>query len=226
MLQAGRYRGINEFKGGYQLSNNLVKDENGDLLADSHNILNRQKNYISHLLNVHNVSDIRHIEVHTAEPLVPGTSHIEVEIPIAKLKKYISPGCDQIPAELIQAGGKILLSAIHKFINSVSNKEELPDQWKESIIVPVHKRVYRGISLLSSSYNILSDSLLSRLSPYMMKLFGDHQCRFRHNRSTTDQIFCICQILEKKWEHNETVQGSVVQYSHTVWGTHDTSQVD
>jgi hypothetical protein len=45
------YKGINEFKRGYQLRNNLVKDENGDLLADSHNILNRWKNYFQ-LLNV------------------------------------------------------------------------------------------------------------------------------------------------------------------------------
>jgi hypothetical protein len=30
---------------GYQPRNNLLKDENGDLLADSHNILNRWKNY-------------------------------------------------------------------------------------------------------------------------------------------------------------------------------------
>jgi hypothetical protein len=131
---------------------------------------------------------------------------------IAKFKKYKSPGCDQIPAELIQAGGKILPSAIPKLMNSVWNKEELPDQWKESIIVLVHIKSdktncnnYRGISLLSTSYNILSDSLISRLSPFTMKLFGDHQCRFQHNRSTTDQIFCIHQILEKKWEYNETV---------------------
>jgi hypothetical protein len=80
------YRGINEFKMGYQPSNNLVKDENGDLLADSHNILNRWKNYFSQLLNVHNVSDVRQIEVHMAEPLVPGPSHLEVEIAIVKLK--------------------------------------------------------------------------------------------------------------------------------------------
>jgi hypothetical protein len=41
------YREINEFKRGYQLRNNLVKDENGDLLVDSHNILDRWKNYFS-----------------------------------------------------------------------------------------------------------------------------------------------------------------------------------
>jgi hypothetical protein len=39
------YRGINEFKRGYQPRNDLVKDENGGLLADSHGILNRRKNY-------------------------------------------------------------------------------------------------------------------------------------------------------------------------------------
>jgi hypothetical protein len=75
--------------------------------------------YFSHLLNVHNVSDVRQREVRTAEPLVPGPSRLEVEIVIAKLKKYKSPGSDQIPAELIQAEGEMLLSAIQKLINSV-----------------------------------------------------------------------------------------------------------
>jgi hypothetical protein len=81
----------------------------------------------------------------------------------------------------------------------------LPDQWKESIIVPIHKKGdksdcnnYRGISLLSTSYKILSNILLSRLVPYTDEIIGDHQCGFRRNRSTTDQIFCIHQILETK----------------------------
>jgi hypothetical protein len=56
-----------------------VKDENCDLLAGSHNILNRWKNYFSQLLNVHGVSDVRQIEIHTAEPLVPDPTHFEVE---------------------------------------------------------------------------------------------------------------------------------------------------
>jgi hypothetical protein len=103
------YRGINEFKWGYQPRNNLVKDENGVLLADSHNILNRWKSYFSQLLNVRNVCEVRQIEVHTAEPLVPGPGHLEVETAIAKLKKYKSPDSDKILAELIQAGCKTLL---------------------------------------------------------------------------------------------------------------------
>jgi hypothetical protein len=70
---------------------------------------------------VQNVNYIRQIEVHTSEPLVPGPNRLEVEIAIAKLKKYKSPGSVQIPAELIQAGGEMLLSAIHELINSIWN---------------------------------------------------------------------------------------------------------
>jgi hypothetical protein len=74
---------------------------------------------VSQLLNVHNVSDVRQIEVHMAEPLVPGPSRLEVEIAIAKLKMYKSPGSDQILAELIQAGGEILLSTFHRLQESL-----------------------------------------------------------------------------------------------------------
>jgi retron-type reverse transcriptase len=91
------------------------------------------------------------------------------------------------------------------------NKEEVPHQWKESI-VPIHKKGgktkcsnYRGISLLPASYKMLSNIFLSRLSPYADEIIGDHQCGFRRNRSTTDQIFYSRQILEKKWEYNDTV---------------------
>jgi hypothetical protein len=82
-----------------------VKNKNGDLLAESKNILNKLKNHLSQILNAPMVSDIRQLEIHTAEPLVPDPSRFEVEIDIAKLKNYESSGSDQIPAELIQAAG-------------------------------------------------------------------------------------------------------------------------
>ena len=51
----------------------------------------------------------------------------------------------------------------------------------------------------------MSNILLSRLTPYAEEVIGDHQCGFRRNRSTTDHIFCIRQILGKKWEYNEAL---------------------
>jgi hypothetical protein len=77
-----------------------VKDGNGNLFSDSHKNL---KSYFSQLLNVQRVSDIRYIEIHTAEPLVSDSSPFEFEIVVATLKRYKSPGNDEIPAELIQA---------------------------------------------------------------------------------------------------------------------------
>ena len=89
----------------------------------------------------------------------------------------------------------------------------MPEEWKESIIVPIHKKGdktdcnnYRGISLLPATYKILSNILLSRLIPYAKEIIRDRQCGFRRNRSTIDHIFCICQVLEKKWEYNEIYQ--------------------
>jgi hypothetical protein len=81
------YRGINEFMRGYQSRSDLMKDENGDLLADSHNILNRWK-YFYQLFNVRRHNDIRQTEIHTAEPLVPDRRPFKVEIVTAKQKKH------------------------------------------------------------------------------------------------------------------------------------------
>jgi hypothetical protein len=90
-----------------------VNDENGCLLADSQNILNIWKNYFPQLMNVHSVSDIRQIEIHILEPLVRGPSCLEAEIALAKLRTYKSPDNDRIVAELIPAGCKTILPAIH-----------------------------------------------------------------------------------------------------------------
>jgi hypothetical protein len=118
---------------GYQPRNNFVKDENGDMLADSHNISNRWKNYYSQLLNVYNVSDVRQIKIHTAETSAPGPSRLKVAIAIAKLNKY----------KLYQFTKRVI-----KLTNN-----------------------YCGISLLSTSHKILSNNLLSRLSPYIGEIF-------------------------------------------------------
>jgi hypothetical protein len=199
------YRGINEFKKGYRPIINIIKDENGNLLADPQNVLNRWKNFFNQVLNVHGVHDVRQMDIHTAEPLVSEPSLVEVEIAIGKLRSYKSPGTDQILTELIKAGGETLYSEIHRLICSIRNKEELPQQWKESIIVPIYKKDdktdcnnYRGISLLSAAYKILSNIFLARLTSYVSEVIGDHQCGFPRNGSTMDQIFYIRQILEKK----------------------------
>jgi hypothetical protein len=162
---------------------------------------------------------VRQTEMHTAEPFVPVPSTSEVEIAIGKMKRYKSPGVDQIPVELIQTAGETLHLEIHKLVKSIWNKEELPHPWKKSIVVPVHENgdkadcsKYRGIYLLSTSYKILSNILLARLTPYADEIIGDHECGFQHNRSMTGQIFYTWQIPKKKWEYTGTVHQPFIDF--------------
>ena len=148
--------------------------------------------------------------IQTAEPLVPESIAFEVEGGAEKLQSHKSPGTDQIPAELIEAGRRTIRSELHKLFNSIWNNKEL-QQWKELIIVHIHKKGdetdcgnYRGLSLLPITYKILTNILLWKWTPYAEEIIGN-QCQFQRNRSNTDHIFCIRQIREKKWEYNEAV---------------------
>jgi hypothetical protein len=79
---------------------------------------------------VHSVSDVRQLEIHTAELLAPGPSHLQVEITTTKLEKYKS----QVVIKFWQNW------FMQEVKDSIWNKEELPDQWKECIIVPIYKK--------------------------------------------------------------------------------------
>jgi hypothetical protein len=84
---------------------------------------------------------------------------------------------------MIKAGGRTIRYETHKLFNSIWNEEELPEEWKESIIVPlkgdkIGSSNYRVISLLPTACKTLSNILLSRLTPYVEKIIGHHQCGF------------------------------------------------
>jgi len=88
---------------------------------------------------------------------------------------------------LIKVGVRTICSEIHKLINLIWNKEELPGECKELIIVPIYKKDYKtdcnnytGISLSSTTYKILYNILLSRLTPFAEEIIGDQQCGFWH----------------------------------------------
>jgi len=150
----------------------LLKDENGDVLTDSDNILNKVKNYFCQIQDVNGVNDVRQTEIHTAEPLVdePNLSRFK----LLEMKRYKSQGANQTPAEPIKAGGETRSSETHTLIDFIWNKEELSQKWKESIAIHVYKTDRktdcsncRGVTLLPTTYKILSNILLSRFAPYV-----------------------------------------------------------
>jgi hypothetical protein len=90
------------------------------------------------------------------------------------------------------SGGKTLCPGNDKLLNFICKKEELPEQWMESIIINIYKKAnktycsnYGGISPLSTTHTILSSIYLSRLARYVDEITGNHQCGVACTKSTT-----------------------------------------
>ena len=87
--------------------------------------------------------------IHTAEPVVPGPSTFAVEAVIEKLKRHKSPGIDQIPAELIKAGGRTIHSEIHELINSICNKRNcLRSGRSRSFYLSIRRAIKQTVGLI------------------------------------------------------------------------------
>ena len=180
------YRGISDFRKGYQPRTNIVKNEKGDLVADSHRIMARWRNHFSQLLNVHEVNVVRQTETHTAEPLEPELSAFDFELAIEKLKSHRSPGTAQIPALLKQGVKKFALRSIkllilfgirRKYVRSGRSRSQYL-----SIIGGIKQTVVIFYFILlfpiTTKCKILSSILLSLLTPYAEEIIGDHQYGF------------------------------------------------
>jgi hypothetical protein len=141
------------------------------------------------LLNVHRVTDVKLIEIHTAELLIPHSTHFEIEIAATKLKRYELPGSGQIPAEIIQAGDEILYSKIHKLINYIWNKEDLPDH-KENISRESH--YVSSLAPWPSASNELYTLVLLRLCA-SFEVFVVQQ--FLHEANMSQYIIIIISVI-------------------------------
>ncbi|KAI8121895.1 Craniofacial development protein 2 [Lucilia cuprina] len=140
--------------------------------------------------------------------------YMEVRMAISRLKNNKSAGGDGLPA-----GGEELVRCIHQLLCRIWCEENMPDEWNLSVLCPIHKKGdptvctnYRGISLLSNAYKILSGVICDRLKPYTNNLIGKYQCGFRPGKSTIDQIFTLRQLLEKTMERKIDTHHVFVDY--------------
>jgi hypothetical protein len=175
------YRGISDFKKGYQPRTNILQDVKCDLVTDFRSILARQRKHFLRVFNVRGINDVRLTDIQTAEPLVPEPSAFEIELAIEKRKRHKSPGVDQIPAELIKVCSRTIHSEIHKRIDFIWNKGKLPEEKNESIILQIYTKSdktgcsnYRVVLFSSTTYTIVSNNLLSRLTLHAEEIIGDH----------------------------------------------------
>ena len=117
---------------------------------------------------------------------------------------------DNIPAELVQAGGEALINALTVICNKIWQTGEWPSSWTQSLIITILKKGnlrhcdnYRTISLISHSSKVMLKIILNRLKPQAEKIIAEEQAGFRAGRSTIDQIFNLRILCEKHLQHQQ-----------------------
>ena len=205
------YRKLNSSRKGFDPRVTMIRDHDGNILTDVKSILRRWQEHFDKLLNGDATLDPPPEVEHFPEDgkWIDPPTYGEVKKAIASLKNNKAAGPDSIPAELFKHGGEKLVDVLHNVIVRVWQSEILPTEWMNGALCPLHKKGdklccsnYRGICLLNTAYKVFARLLYTRLEPYAEDCTGDYQAGFRADRSTSDQIFAIRQILQKTREFN------------------------
>ena len=149
--------------------------------------------------------------------------HEEVEIAVASLKKEKSVGVDNIPAELVQAGGETMIDVLIEICYRIWRTGE----WTQSLVITLPKKGnlqlcqnYRTISLISHSSKVMLKVILNRLIPQAEEIIAEEQIGFRAGRSTTEQIFNLRILCEKNLQHQQNLYHVFIDFKTTfdrVW---------
>ncbi|KAL2090150.1 hypothetical protein ACEWY4_014838 [Coilia grayii] len=192
------YRGLNPLRS--KDGKTLLKDESG--------ISSRWEEHFRELLNRNTTVELETINQIPQRPIMehlddPPTES-EVLDAIRRLNNNKASGPDGIPAEILKQGGPKLLSHIHSLLAKIWEKEKIPAELRDALIITIFKKGdkadcgnYRGISLLSSTGKVLARILANRLLPLSEEILPESQCGFRPARGTSDMIFTARQLQEK-----------------------------
>ena len=133
-----------------------------------------------------------------------------MEAAVQSLKKGKSAGVDNIPAELVQAGGEDVINALKTICNKIWQTGEWPTPWARSLVITLPKKGnlqqyqnYRTISLISHPSKVMLKIILNRLKPQAERIIPGEQADFRTGRSTTEQIFNLRILCEKYLQHQQ-----------------------
>ena len=135
------------------------------------------------------------------------------------LRSGKAAGPDEIPAEAIKADIETAVQMLYSLSSKIWEKEEVPAQWKEGIIIKLPKKGdlrdcsnYRGIMLLSTPGKVLNRILLERMKEVVDPKLRVQQAGFRRNSSCADQIASLCIIVEQSLEWNSPLYISFIDY--------------
>ena len=134
-----------------------------------------------------------------------------MEAAVKTLKMEKSAGVDNIPAELVQAGGEAMIDILTSICNKIWKTGEWPTTWTQSLVITLPKKDnlqlcqnYRTISLISHPSKVMLKIIVNRLQPQAEEIIAEEQAGFRAGKSTTEQIFNL-RISETYLQHQQNL---------------------
>ena len=212
------YKSVNNMKGGFQPRMSGCTRKDGRMIREEGKILERWIEHFTELLNEEdegkeennkwnitaNLDD--ELEQEHLQGVCQEPTWQEIRRAIQRIRNNRAPGEDAIVTELIKYGREGVLYAFYKLIKLIWTTEKMPQEWNTGVIRPIHKKGdklecnnYRGITLLNNAYKIFSNIIIERLKIATEKIIGDYQFGFRRNKSTTDQLFTLRQMIREAY---------------------------
>ena len=197
-----------------------IQDKQGKIQTEEQEILGRWTEYCADLYQhkANGDAEVLNVPPATDTDLHPILRE-EVEAAVKSLKKGKSPGVDNIPSELVQAGGEDMITVLLKICNKIWQTGDWPTPWTQSLVITLPKKGnlqqcqnYRTISLICHPSKVMLKILLNRLKPQAELIIAEEQAGFRAGRSTTEQIFNLRLICEKYLQHQQDLYHVFVDF--------------
>ena len=181
----------------------MMKDKDGNVMTDGESVLRMWKEYYMGLMNEENERERREIDGERVNLEVESISKEEVMENMQRMKNGKAVGPDDIPVEVWKCLGESALKFLTKLYNRTMESERMPEEWRDSVLIPIFKNKgdvqscsnYRGIKLISHTMKLWERIVEKRLRSDLK--FSNQQYGFMPGKSTTDALFALRVLMEK-----------------------------
>ena len=181
----------------------MMKDKDGNVMTDEDSVLRMWKEYYMGLMNEENERERREIDGERVNLEVESVSKEEVMENMQRMKNGKAVGPDDIPVEVWKCLGESALKFLTKLYNRTMESERMPEEWRDSVLIPIFKNKgdvqscsnYRGIKLISHTMKLWERIVEKRLRSDLK--FSNQQYGFMPGKSTTDALFALRVLMEK-----------------------------
>uniref|UniRef100_H3B2Y3 Reverse transcriptase domain-containing protein n=1 Tax=Latimeria chalumnae TaxID=7897 RepID=H3B2Y3_LATCH len=194
------FQTVQKLTGEFKPRSQLIKDQNGKILTETAEILNRWLKYCEQLYADDSPPTNLHLEIGNEPP----PTKAEVEKAIRMIKNGKATGPDGVPVELLKLGGDTVVDVLLKICIDIWKSRKWPKEWTQSTIIPIPKKGdlkecsnYRIISLVSHASKILTWIILSRIQGKVEQELAEEQAGFRPGRGTRDHICSLRIMIER-----------------------------